>query len=165
MNNNDSTRRPHYLRQEPTVLGSATGLAIFSTYATFLTPVIWVLSGIKTVFDSATKSDLSDPGNSNDPVKKTTVSDWELKNVVLPMIKISHINIDWSEGTVPKTVLFNTHSLNLLHARAELVSIDSSSPDKNKKIASLYMSYFTRDGVKKERGNIVDITTQGNKPS
>ena len=157
MSEQGHTNRPNYLRQQPTVTGAATGLVLFSTYASILTPVVFTLNVLKAMFGRASNPSPSDPNEPEINLKQTLISEWGLKKIIKPMIHISHVDIEWSQGPIPKTFLFNAHQLSLLHARAEIICINSSAPDKEIRVARAFMDYITREGHKKDNGNIVGI--------
>jgi hypothetical protein len=163
MSEPSNNRRPNYLRQQPTVASTTTGLVLFFTYASILTPVIAVLNGIKTIFGGVANPI---PSGSNEPeinLQQTLISDWELKRIVKPMIGISHMDIEWFRGPTPKTFLFNSNQLSLLHARAESIAVTSSGSGKEIQIAREFMDYITRDGHRKTDNNITQIRPDENK--
>lgn len=162
MSEQNNTNRPAFLRTQPTAAGATLGLVLFSTYASIFTPLAF-LKTLKNVFGGNANPLPKDPNGLEKPVEETIVSDWELKNIVYPMINISHINLRWSDGTIPNTVFFKTHDLNILHARAEAVNINAHLTDQDKKIAILYMTYFTSDGRRKEDTNVYVLPLKENK--
>jgi hypothetical protein len=156
MSEQGNPKRPNYLGQPPTVAGTAAGLVFFFTYASILTPVVF-FNRLKTLFGGASNPSPSDPNKPEINLNQTLISEWGLKKIIKPMIAISHVNIEWSQGPIPKTFLFNAHQLSLLHARAEIICINASAPEKEIKIARAFMDYITREGHRKENDIIVGI--------
>jgi hypothetical protein len=159
----DERGRPNFLRQQQSFLGGIAGLSTLFMITSILTPVI-LLNSLKNLFGETSNASPSAPNEPEKITPKTIVSEWELKNVIRPMIEIGHVNVEWKNGEIPKTFSFNSYDLNILHARAETVAI-SPHQQTEINIAQNFMRYFTRDGYRKMEENIFAINLSEQKLS
>jgi hypothetical protein len=109
MSEQDNTKRPHYLRQQPTVLSGVVGLSLLSVFSITLTPVIIGMKYLKTIFDSATSPDPNEAEghNKNIPQFNPTefhiiyadanivcVTEDSIEKVIKPLCDEYQINLD-----------------------------------------------------------------------
>ena len=94
--NNPETGRPNFLRNEPTLARTFAGVVVFSSFASVLTPVIVVLKGIKTFFDSVRRPDPSEPegNNQNEINPKISPTDFHIVYVDANIVCVTEDSVE-----------------------------------------------------------------------